>query len=123
MTQLHVRETKTAGLPSERQGHTGEWLMGILGAALAAVAMWVYYGEPSGTIEVFGRQWTISAIDPGWPAATLLMGGFLVATAFGMLANEMFARTGRMTSGAVAATVVALLAIVGSVTMALVWLL
>jgi hypothetical protein len=123
MTQLHVRETKTAGLRSERQGHAGEWLMGILGAALAAVAMWVYYSEPSGTIEVFGRQWTISAIDSGWPAAMLLMGGFLVCTAFGVLANTLFAKAGRMTSGAVAATVVALLAIAGSVTMALVWLL
>lgn len=123
MTQLHVRETRTASRPSEQEGYAGEWLMGTLGAALAAVAMWVYYAEPEGTIEAFGRQWTISGIDPGWPAAMLLMGGFLVATALGMLANRLYAKAGKIGFPTFAATAVALLAIVGTVTMALIWLL
>lgn len=123
MTSLRERVLPPETARPEPAGFTLELLLGLLGAVAAAVGAYIYYAPGDGVLEVFGWSWDVTAIADEWPLALLIGGGVALFGAFAILARRLFTRAGSATTSVVVATILALAALGGAVTYALLWLL
>jgi hypothetical protein len=91
-----------------------EWVAGVAGAVAAAVGAYVYYA-PS--------DWFLGDVSESWAFGLFTGAGILLATAFGIFAYQAELEDRRWSGRVIVATALAIAAIAGAATFALIWIL
>lgn len=99
-----------------------ETIVGVIGAVAGAIGAWMYYAPTAGTLSLFGWEWDVANLAEGWPLSLMIGGGLLLFGAFAVAAQKMYTRDGELTAGSVANGLLALAALAGAVTYALIWI-
>ena len=113
MTQVLERErTEITRMPVVR--HVTEWVTGVMGALTAAIGAYVYYAP---------TDWFLGDVAESWAFGLFTGAGILLATAFGMFAYQAELEDRHWSVRVVVATALAVAAIAGAATFALIWIL
>ncbi len=91
-----------------------EWVLGIVGVLAAGVGAWMYYAP---------ADWFLGGLVEGWYFAMFIAAGLLLITAFGLFARMEYVEGSAWSWRVVVSTILALAALGGAVTFALLWIL
>ena len=87
-----------------------EFTLAILGFLILAAGAYLFFAPD---------DWWLGDLVEAWHMSAFIIGGVLVMTGLGVYANESYLEDGRWTARVVTGAVVALLALAGAVTAAL----
>lgn len=111
MTALRERPTTEVTRMSTRRSHVTEWVVGIFGVLAAGVGAWMYYVP---------ADWFLGGLAEGWYFGMFIAAGLLLATAFGLFARMTYLDDRAYTAPVVISTILALAAIGGAITFAVI---
>jgi hypothetical protein len=94
-----------------RRSHEVEWTIGIVGLLAAAVGAWMYYVP---------TDWFLGGLVEGWYFGMFIAAGLLLTIAFGYYARMAFIDDPVWNARVVVPTVLALAALAGAVTFAVI---
>ena len=94
--------------------HVTEWVAGVVGALAAAVGAYVYYAQ---------TDWFLGDVAESWAFGLFTGAGILLATAFGVFARKTYLEDKHLSGRVMVATALAVAAIAGAVTFAIIWIL
>lgn len=97
-------------MPAGRSRMT-EWILGTVGVLAAGVGAWMYY-VPS--------EWLLGGLVEGWYFGMFVAAGLLLTAAFGLFARMAFVDDPAWSTGTVVSTALALAALAGAITFAVV---
>ena len=94
--------------------HVTEWVMGVIGALAAVVGVYMFYAP---------TNWFLANLAEGWYFGMFIGAGILLAAAFGVFARKAYLGDRSWTGQAMFTTGLAILALAGAVTFAVIWIL
>jgi len=94
-----------------RRSQVSEWTMGIVGVLAAAVGAWMYYVP---------TDWFLGGLVEGWYLGMFIGAGLLLSAAFGLFARMAYVDDQDYTTRVVVPTVLALAALGGAITFAMI---
>jgi hypothetical protein len=97
-------------MPTQRS-HLTAWALGIAGVVAAAVGAWVYFVPAT---------WFLGGLVEGWPFALFIGAGLLLTAAFGLFARMTFVDDPKWTYRVMVPTALALAALAGAITFAVI---
>lgn len=112
MTLLQERP-RTEATRTLTRSHITDWVMGIVGALAAGVGAWMYYVP---------TNWFLGGLVEGWPFGMFIGAGVLLAAGFGLFARKAFLDDRAFTTRVTVGTVLALAALAGAVTFAVIFI-
>lgn len=95
------------------RSHVTELTLGIVGVVAAAVGAWMYYVPAT---------WFLGGLAEAWFFGVFIGAGVLLTAAFGLFARKAYADGSDWTVGVTVATLLALAALGGAITFALILL-
>jgi len=107
-----VVPTEVTRMPT-RLSHLTEWVLGIFGVLAAGIGAWMYYVP---------TDWFLGGLVEGWFFGMFIAAGLLLTAAFGLFARMDYIDDPRWTAGMAVATVLALAALGGAITFAVIWI-
>lgn len=96
-----------------RRSHATEWVLGVVGAVVAGIGAWMYYVP---------TDWFLGGLVEGWPFAMFIGAGILLAAAFGLFAWKAYQDDRGGTTAVVLGSLMALVALAGAITFAVIWI-
>jgi len=112
VTLLQERtRTEITRVPVRR--HIIEWVMGVVGVVAAAVGAYMYYAP---------TDWFMAGLVEHWYFGMFTGAGILLTAAFGVLGRKAYLDGHGWTMQATVSTVVALAALAGALTFAVIWI-
>ena len=112
VTLLQERmRTEITRVPVRR--HVIEWVMGVVGIVAAAVGTYMYYAP---------TNWFLADLAEHWYFGMFTGAGILLTAAFGVFARKAYLDGRGWTTQATVSTVVALAALAGALTFAVIWI-
>lgn len=112
MTTL-IERPRTEITRTEPRSYVTEWVIGIVGLLAAGVGAWMYFVPTT---------WFLGGLAAGWYLGMFVGAGVLLALAFGLAARGMLREDGAWTTGVTVMALLALIALAGAVTFALIWI-
>jgi hypothetical protein len=97
-----------------RRSRVIEWVTGIAGVLAAVVGAWMYFVP---------EDWFLGGLAEGWYFGLFIAAGALLTIAFGLLARANYVHDQDMTARVVVPAVLALAALGGAITFALILIL
>jgi hypothetical protein len=94
-----------------RRSHITEWVVGVAGVLAAGVGAWMYYVP---------ADWFLGGLAEAWYFGMFIAAGLLLATAFGLFARMTYVDDRAYTTPVVVSTILALAAIGGANTFAVI---
>ncbi len=112
MTTLRERvvTAEVTRMPT-RRSYLTEWAFGIVGVLVAGVGAWMNYVP---------TDWFLGGLVEGWPFGMFIAAGLLLTAAFGLFARMTYVDEPRWTAAVITATVLALAALGGAITFAVI---
>jgi hypothetical protein len=107
MTLLRDPDLRTTRPDRRRRSFTTEWIVGVAGAAVAALGLWIRYGFDAEVAEA-------------WPFSAIIAGSLMLFTAFDRAAQKLTTPTGKPATWVALA---ALASLAAAVVFTLIWLL
>ncbi len=104
--------TEVAYVPT-RRSYIAEWTFGIFGVLAAGVGAWMYYVP---------ADWWLGGLVEGWYFGLFVAAGLLLTAAFGIFARRAFFDDEAWTFPVMAGTLLALAALGGAITFAVIWI-
>lgn len=111
-TMLRERPVAEVTRVQERS-HVTEWVMGIFGLLAAAVGAWMYYVP---------TDWFLGGLAEGWYLGMFTGAGVLLTGAFGFATAKIRSDETAWTTRSVLTALLAVAALAGAVTFALIWI-
>ena len=112
MTALREQPmTEVTRMP--RRSRITDWVIGILGVVVAAVGAWMYYVP---------TDWFLGGLVEGWYFGMFIAAGLLFTAAFGLFAQIRYRHDQEWTMPVTLATGLAIAALGGAITFALLWI-
>lgn len=111
MTALRERPQTEVARMSTRRSQVTEWTLGVLGVLTAAVGAWMYYVP---------TDWFLGGLSEGWFFGMFIAAGLLLAGAFGYFARMTYLDGPVWSTRVVVPTVLALAALGGAITFAVI---
>ena len=111
-----LRETPMAEVTRmpTRRSHLTEWVLGIAGVLAAGVGAWMYYVP---------TDWFLGGLVEGWYFGMFITAGLLLTAAFGLFARMSYVDDPAWKMRVVVPTLLAIAALGGAITFALIWIL
>ena len=123
MTTMRDRpRISSAPGPVHLLSHTTERILGSIGALAAALGAWMRHGPSDGILNVFGWSWNVSEISDAWAFGALVGGFGLLTAAFSLYATKAHESDGRASLRVATAVALTILALAGTVTYLLIWI-
>lgn len=111
MTALRERPmTEVTRMPTRRSRFM-EWTFGIVGVLAAGVGAWMYYVP---------TDWFLGGLVEGWYFGLFIAAGLLLGAAFGLVARMAYVDDPVWSTRVVVPTVLALAALAGAITFAVI---
>jgi hypothetical protein len=104
--------TEVTRMPA-RHSHVTEWVLGVVGVVTAGIGAWMYYVP---------TDWFLGGLVEGWPFAMFIGAGVLLMAAFGLFAWKAYEDDRGWTTPVVLSTILALAALAGAITIAVIWI-
>jgi hypothetical protein len=95
------------------RSHVTEWVLGIVGVVAAAIGSYMYFAP---------ADWFLGGLVEGWYLAMYIGAGLLLTSAFGIFARKEFVEDRHWTARVTVPAVLALVALGGAITFALIWI-
>lgn len=112
MTALRERPVAEVTRMPTRRSHVTEWVLGIAGVLAAGVGAWMYYVP---------TDWFLGGLVEGWYFGMFIAAGLLLAAAFGRFARIAYIDGDEeYTTPVVVGTLLALAALAGAITFAVI---
>lgn len=102
--------TGVARMPARRRRFT-EWTLGIAAVLAAGVGAWMYYVP---------ADWFLGGLVEGWYFGLFIAAGLLLSAAFGMFARTAYVEDQAFSASVVVSTALALAALAGAITFAVI---
>lgn len=96
---------------THRRSYITEWVLGIAGVLAAGVGAWMYYVP---------TDWFLGGLAEAWPFGLFIAAGVLLTAAFGLLARMNYVDDQAYTTGVVVPSLLALAALGGAITFAVI---
>jgi hypothetical protein len=110
-TSLQRPVTEVTRMP--QRSYVAEWVTGAVGVLTAGVGAWMYYVP---------ADWFLGGLAEAWYLGMFTGAGLLLAAAFGLFARGMLREDRFRTTRVTVMTTIAILALAGAVTFALIWI-
>lgn len=94
--------------------HVTEWVMGVVGALAAVVGAYMYYAP---------TDWFLADLAEAWYLGMFVGAGILLAAAFGVFARKAYLGDRSWTGQTIFTSGLAIVALAGAVTFAVIWIL
>lgn len=111
MTALRERPVSEVTRMPTRRSHVTEWVLGIAGVLAAGVGAWMYYVP---------TDWFLGGLVEGWYFGMFIAAGLLLTAAFGLFARMNYVDDQGYTTRVVVPTLLALAALGGAITFAVI---
>lgn len=108
--RMRTEITRTPGVVR----HVTEWVMGVVGALAAVAGAYLYYAP---------TNWFLADLAESWYLGMFIGAGVLLAAAFGVFAHKAYLGDRSWTGQAMFTTGLAIVALAGAVTFAVIWIL
>lgn len=114
MTAIREERPLTEVTRMSRRTYITEWVLGVLGVLSAGIGAWMYYVP---------TDWFLGGLVEGWYLGMFIAAGVLLTAAFGLFARTAYVNDQEWTMRATVSTILALAALGGAITFALIWIL
>jgi hypothetical protein len=111
VTALRERPTAEVTRMAPSRSYITEWVLGIAGVLAAGVGAWMYYVP---------TDWFLGGLAEAWPFGMFIAAGVLLAAAFGLFARMNYVDDRSWSTRVVVPSVLALAALGGAITFAVI---
>jgi len=110
-----AQDREVTSIERRRRSFAPEWIVGTVGALIAAIGLWMFHGPSGGMLRLFGWEWEVADLAEAWPLS-IIIGGAVIAAAVLARVSMQFSGRGYETKADMAAALS-----IGSILLALVY--